>query len=278
MRTAPDLIRTAITDPDRQGPRRAPAPAGVEEGTGPGPVAVRRGPGGRGLNGRSDRGRPGRFRAQCGPLAPPSRGSRASRGTGALGQGAAVPPAGPRGRSVAPAVGPVPAGQARGTWRALARARVASRIRYETVRRVLKNELTPWRRVQRGYPPVPEADFVIPMEAVLDLYSQPYAACYPVISRDEQPQPRRADKRPPHPASPGHPATYDYACVRHDTCTLWLCVEPLGPWRTDVDWARQVKALAVSPGRAPDPGLRQPEHPRVRLFFSGPFRPPRRAA
>ena len=30
--------------------------------------------------------------------------------------------------------------------------------------------------------------------------------------------------------------------------------------------------------RAPDPGLRQSEHPRVRLFFSGRFRPPRRAA
>ena len=40
-----------------------------------------------------------------------------------------------------------PAGQARGTLRMLARARVArgmgSRIRYETVRRVLKKELTP---------------------------------------------------------------------------------------------------------------------------------------
>ncbi len=70
-----------------------------------------------------------------------------------------------------------PAGQARGTLRALARARggegIVSRIRYETVRRVLKNELTPMRRVKRGYPPVPETDFVIPRERVWELYSRP---------------------------------------------------------------------------------------------------------
>ena len=96
--------------------------------------------------------------------------------------------------------------------RALAREWVArgivSRIRYETVRRVLKNELTPWHRVQRCYPQVPpEVDFVIPREKVLDLYSQPYAARYPMICRDEQPKPRRADKRPPQPARPGQPTT-----------------------------------------------------------------------
>ena len=69
------------------------------------------------------------------------------------------------------------AGQARGTLRALARELevrgIVSRISYETVRRVLKNELTPWHRVQRCYPPVsPEADFMIPMEAVLNHRSE----------------------------------------------------------------------------------------------------------
>ena len=47
------------------------------------------------------------------------------------------------------------------------------------------------------YPPVCEADFVIPMERVLDLYSRPYDARYPVICMDEQPKPLRADKRTP---------------------------------------------------------------------------------
>ena len=75
--------------------------------------------------------------------------------------------------------------------RALARARevrgIVPRIRHETVRCALKNELTSGRRVPCGYPPVPEADFVIPRERGRDLYSQPYAARYPVIGRDEQP-------------------------------------------------------------------------------------------
>ena len=70
------------------------------------------------------------------------------------------------------------------------------------------------------------------MERVLDLYSRPYDARYPVLCRDEQPQPLRGDKWPSQPARPDRPATYDYAYVRHGTCTLWMFVEPLGPWRT----------------------------------------------
>ena len=192
-----------MAEPDRQGARRAPAPAGVEKGTGPDPVEVRRGFGGRGLAGRSDRGRPGRVRAQHEPLAPPSRGSRAA----ALARQPKAPrgPAGGTARAKRNSCSwPRPRRRParRGTLRALARELVArgiaSRIRYETVRRVLKkNELTPWWRVQRGYPPVsPEADFVTPRETGLNHYRRPYDARYPVIGRDEQPQPLRADQWP----------------------------------------------------------------------------------
>ena len=64
---------------------------------------------------------------------------------------------------------------------------------------------------------------MIPRERVLDLcqYSH-YDARYPVICRDEQPKPLQADKRPPQPARPGHPATYDYEYVRRGPCTLWM--------------------------------------------------------
>ncbi len=110
-----------------------------------------------------------------------------------------------------------------------ARAVVAA-ISYEAMRRTLKNELTIWRRMQRGYPPVREAAFVAPMEEVLDLYSQPYDARYPVICMDEQPKQMLSETRTPQPAQPSRPATCDYEYVRHGICTIWLFVEPLGQW------------------------------------------------
>ena len=78
-----------------------------------------------------------------------------------------------------------------------------------------------------------EAGFVAPREAVLNLYSRPYDARPPVICRDEPPKHLLADQRP---ARPGRTATCDYEYVRHGSGTVWLCVEPLGPWRTGVDW------------------------------------------
>ena len=109
--------------------------------------------------------------------------------------------------------------------------------------------------MQRGYPPVQEAAFVASMEGVLDLYCQPHDARYPVICRDEQLKQLLAETRTPRPAQPGRPATYDYEYVRRGSCTVWLFVEPLGPWRmaratarrTAVDWAHQVKALVDHP-------------------------------
>ena len=127
--------------------------------------------------------------------------------------------------------------------------------------------------MQRCYPPIPpETDFVILREKVLALYSQPYDARYPVICRDEQPKPLRADQRPSQPARLDHPATYGYEYVRCGTCTIWMFVEPLGQWRTAVDWAHRQGyrgSSALPPGRALDPRLRQSEHPYLRLFFPG---------
>ncbi len=93
------------------------------------------------------------------------------------------------------------------------------------------------------------------MEAVLNRYSWPYDARYPVICMDEHAQFLRADKWPSQPARPGRPATYDYEYVRCGACTIGMFVEPLGPWRTArvtarrtaVDWAHPVKAIADHP-------------------------------
>ena len=119
------------------------------------------------------------------------------------------------------------------------------------------------------------------MEAVRDLYSQPYAARYP----DALPG-RAAPTAAVRPAdaatgATGRPATYDYAYVRHGSGPVWLCVEPLGPWRTAHATApRRMGRLgapgaghrgssARPPGRGPDPGLRPFEHPYLRLFVPG---------
>ncbi len=93
------------------------------------------------------------------------------------------------------------------------------------------------------------------MEAVLNRYRRPYDARYPVLCRDEPPNPLRADKRPLQPARPGRPAAYDYAYVRCGPCTIGMFAEPLGQRRTAhatarrtaVDRAHPVKALVDHP-------------------------------
>ncbi len=59
-------------------------------------------------------------------------------------------------------------------------------VSYETVRKGLnKNELKPWKVKKWCIPPEADGEFVACMEDVLDLYTQPYNADYPVICMDE---------------------------------------------------------------------------------------------
>lgn len=83
---------------------------------------------------------------------------------------------------------------------------------------------------------------MVPREAVRNLYNQPYAARYPVICKDGQPKLRRTNQRTPQLARPVRllPTTH----MRRGPYTLWLCVEPLGPWRTGMDGARPAPAVA----------------------------------
>ena len=226
-----------VADPDRQGPWRTPAPAGWKRERARALLQCDEGPEGEGWPDATiavaldvSARRVGRWRCQAveaGPEAVRERRARAPRPCQRDGAGEA--------QLLQWAQSAPPAGRARGTLRLLAqeleaRAVVAD-ISYETVRRTLKNELTIFIRMQRGYPSVRESAFVAPREAVRDLYGQPYAARYPVICRDEQPKQRLSETRTPRPAQPGQPATYDYAYVRQGSCTVWLFVEPLGPWR-----------------------------------------------
>ena len=277
----PDRPRTASPDPQRQGALRAPAAGRGESQARPRPAQARRGIGRRGWDGRSHRGRVER-------LVRP-RGARA-----APGQSAAVQPTGRRGRSAAPAVGPVYVAGRPGAWDVAGagpRAGGAGDCAPPPLRDGAlhaKNEPVSLYRVPRGYPSVRAADFAAPRETVPDLYSQPCAARYPVLCRDEQPQPRRADPRMPQPARPGRPAIYDYAYARHGSGAVWAVRGTAGsPWRTAYATAQAWTGRAPSTPVADHPRYRQAERltrvcahlnaPTYALFYE-PFRPLRRGA
>ena len=108
----------------------------------------------------------------------------------------------------------------------------------ETVRRTL---LTPWRRIPRGYLPVR-------MEERLDLYDSPTMRAIRCSAGTNDPNrggQKRGRRSPRDRDIP--PSTYAY--VQHGSCTVWLCVEPLGPWRTANATARLTE-LSWSGGRA----------------------------
>jgi len=89
------------------------------------------------------------------------------------------------------------------------------------------------------------------MEAVLDVYTQPYDPHYPVICMDESSKQLVGETRQPLPVEPGQPARYDYEYQRNGVCNLFLFCEPLVGWRhievterrTQHDWAWAMKTL-----------------------------------
>jgi hypothetical protein len=89
------------------------------------------------------------------------------------------------------------------------------------------------------------------MEDVLEVYSRPYNAAYPVVCMDEKPLQLLADARKRIPASKGKSERYDSEYVRSGTCSIFLFTEPLNGWRyanaqerrTKIDWAHQIKWL-----------------------------------
>lgn len=96
-----------------------------------------------------------------------------------------------------------------------------------------------------------DSEYLAKMEALLDLYQQPYNPAQPVVCFDECPVQLLGDVTPALPAAPGTPARVDYEYVRCGTACLLLSVEPLAGWRhvevsdqrTKVDFARHMKHL-----------------------------------
>jgi hypothetical protein len=100
-------------------------------------------------------------------------------------------------------------------------------------------------------PPKASSEFVANMEEVLDVYSRPYDAAFPVVCMDEQPVQLLKETRIPIPASKAHARRVDYEYERAGTACIFMFAEPLSGWRhvrvrpqrTKVDWALEVDDL-----------------------------------
>jgi len=112
--------------------------------------------------------------------------------------------------------------------------------------------LKPWLSRQWCIPPKQDAAFVCQMEAVLDVYQQPYDPRFPQVCMDETSKQLVRETRTPLPPTPGQPARLDYEYERGGVANLFIAVEPLAgrrqvavtDHRTRMDWAHFMKALA----------------------------------
>jgi transposase len=95
------------------------------------------------------------------------------------------------------------------------------------------------------------AEYVLRMEDVLDLYNEPYDPKRPVICFDETPYQLVEEVRKPLPPEPEQPERYDYEYKRNVRVNLFAYLQPLTGWRhievtkqrTKVDFAKQMKDL-----------------------------------
>ena len=100
-------------------------------------------------------------------------------------------------------------------------------------------------------PPTASAEFVYPMEDVLDVYHRPSDPQHPVVCLDEATKQLIGEVREPLPVRPGEVERCDCEYVRNGTATVFVAVDPVAGWRevtvTDhrrrTDWAHFVKEL-----------------------------------
>ncbi len=96
-----------------------------------------------------------------------------------------------------------------------------------------------------------DAEYVLRMEDLLDLYGEAYDPKRPVVCFDECPYQLLEDVREPLPAEPEQPLRYDYEYKRKGSVNIFAFFQPLAGWRhlevtqqrTKVDFALQMKNL-----------------------------------
>ena len=95
------------------------------------------------------------------------------------------------------------------------------------------------------------AEFVFPMEDVLEVYHRPHDPKRPVVCVDETFKQLIGETREPLPVRPGAVERYDSIYVRNGTANLFLACEPLAGWRhvevterrCRTDWALLIRSL-----------------------------------
>ena len=100
-------------------------------------------------------------------------------------------------------------------------------------------------------PPQANAEFVYKMEDVLDVYTQPEDAKYPLICMDETSKQQIQEVREPIPMKPGECERYDTEYKRNGVSNLFMFFAPLIGWRavkvtdrrTKIDWAESIREL-----------------------------------
>ena len=100
---------------------------------------------------------------------------------------------------------------------------------------------------------IPEvgAEFVAPMEDLLDLYAEPYDPARPVICFDESPKQLIGEVREPIPPQPSTPARQDTEYKRNGVRNLMMICEPKRGWRdvlimqrrTRIDFAHAMRHI-----------------------------------
>lgn len=90
-----------------------------------------------------------------------------------------------------------------------------------------KNELKPWQKREWCIGRL-TSEFLMRMEALLDVYELPYDPRYPVLCFDERPCQLLGETVVPIPMQPGKSYTsytYDHQYEREGTCCLLIAVE-----------------------------------------------------
>jgi transposase len=136
---------------------------------------------------------------------------------------------------VATACAAAPKGRSRWTLELLAGEMVRltehADISRETVRRrLLENELKPWRRDMWCIPKV-DSEYVARMEDVLDLYAEEPPPQRPVVCFDESPTQLIGEVRAAIPAQPGQLERFDCEYQRNGTSNLFVFLDAHRSWR-----------------------------------------------